>query len=209
MQDCRPTKTPAIKETLGADVNGEPAEEQWNYRSIVGMLLYLASNSRPDIAFAVHQCARFSHCPKVSHEGAIKKICRYLKGTATEGIVFTPSKEFAIDCYVDSDFAGLYGSEDSHDPVCAKSRTGYVITLAGCPLLWVSKLQTTIALSTMEAEYQALSASCRDLIPLRQICKEASEALKITERFIVRSHSKIYKDNSACLSQATMAKMTP
>ena len=209
MQDCRPTKTPAIKETLGADVNGEPAEEQWNYRSIVGMLLYLASNSRPDIAFAVHQCARFSHCPKVSHEGAIKKICRYLKGTATEGIVFTPSKEFAIDCYVDSDFAGLYGSEDSHDPVCAKSRTGYVITLAGCPLLWVSKLQTTIALSTMEAEYQALSASCRDLIPLRQICKEASEALEITERFIVRSHSKIYEDNSACLSQATMPKMTP
>ena len=61
----------------------------------------------------------------------------------------------------------------------------------------------------MEAEYQALSASCQDLIPLRQICKEASEALEITERFIVRSHSKIYEDNSACLSQATMPKMTP
>jgi len=209
MQECRPTMTPAVKDTLGADVDGEPAEEQWNYRSVVGMLLYLASNSRPDIAFAVHQCARFSHCPKVSHEGAIKRICRYLKGTMKEGIVFTPSEELAIDCYVDSDFAGLYGTEDSHDPICAKSRTGYVITLAGCPLLWVSKLQTTIALSTMEAEYQALSASCWDLSPLRHICKEASDALKINGPFIVRSHSKIYEDNSACLSQATMPKMTP
>ena len=61
----------------------------------------------------------------------------------------------------------------------------------------------------MEAEYQALSASCRDLIPLRHICKEASDALKINGTFIVRSHSKIYEDNSACLSQATMPKMTP
>ena len=78
------------------------------------------TRDQADIAFAVHQCARFSHCPMVSHEGAIKRICRYLKGTMKEGIVFTPSEELAIDCYVDSDFAGLYGTEDSHDPICAK-----------------------------------------------------------------------------------------
>ena len=73
LEDYNPSKTPANKETLGTDVNGPPAQELWNYRSVVGMFLYLASNSRPDIAFAVHQCARFSHCPRASHEIALKK----------------------------------------------------------------------------------------------------------------------------------------
>jgi hypothetical protein len=209
LQHSNPSSTPANKETLGTDSDGPIAQEAWNYRSVVGMLLYLASNSRPDIAFAVHQCARFSHCPRASHETAVKKICRYLHGTSTKGLIFNPTDEFAIDCYVDSDFSGLFGSEDPLDPVCAKSRTGYVITLAGCPLIWVSKLQTTIALSTMEAEYQALSASCRDLIPLRHTVREASDALGISKEVTVRSHSTIYEDNSACLSQATVPKMTP
>ena len=61
----------------------------------------------------------------------------------------------------------------------------------------------------MEAEYQALSASCRDLIPLRHIIQEASTALHIGKGSAVRSFSKVYEDNSACLSQATMPKMTP
>ena len=74
--------TPANKEALGSDSNGPPAQEHWDYCSVVGMLMYLASNSRPDIAFAVHQCARFSHCPKASHEVAVKKICRYQIGRA-------------------------------------------------------------------------------------------------------------------------------
>ena len=54
-----------------------------------------------------------------------------------------------INCYVDADFAGLWGYEDDQDPVCVKSRTGYVLTLGDCPFLWVSKLQTEIALSTL------------------------------------------------------------
>ena len=132
-----------------------PHKKAWNYCSVVGMLLYLASNSHPDIAFAVHQCAQFSHCPQASHEIALKKICHYLKGIIYQGIWYQPTSEFALDCYIDSDFSGLFGTESSDDPVCAKSCTGYVITLSGCPLLWVSKLQSTIALSTMEAEYQA------------------------------------------------------
>jgi hypothetical protein len=70
-----------------------------------------------------------------------------------------------VDCYVDADFAGLYGVEDSQDPISVKSRTGYVILIANCPLLWVSKLQSEIALSTLESEFIALSSSFRSLIP--------------------------------------------
>ena len=118
--------------------------------------MFLANNSRPDIAFAVHQCARFTHCPKESHAAGVKRIIRYLKGTREEGMYLEPSPLLTVDCYVDADFAGLWKSEDSQDPICVKSRSGHVIMFMGYPLQWQSKLQTQIALSTMESEYIAL-----------------------------------------------------
>ena len=72
---------------------------------------------------------------------------------------------------MDADFDGLWRHEDDQDPVCVKSRTGYVITLGGCPVVWTSKLQELIALSTLEAEYIALSTSMRELIPLHRLVK--------------------------------------
>ena len=164
MENCNPAAVPADSTPLGKDKNGAPCSEKWNYRSVVGRLLYLSGNSRPDIAFAVHQVARFSHEPKRSHEVAVKRIVRYLKGTRNRGLVFRPRDDWKIDCYVDADFCGLWGSEDPDDPVVAKSRTGFILTLAGCPLMWVSKLQTEVSVSTMMAKYVALSAqeTCED-----------------------------------------------
>jgi hypothetical protein len=97
---------------------------------------------------------------------ALKRIGRYLKATRDRGLVLNPSKELKIDCYPDADFAGMYGHEDSRDPSCVKSRTGFVITVANCPVLWQSKLQTETALSTMEAEVIALAHCCRELFPI-------------------------------------------
>ena len=71
--------------------------------------------SRPDIHFAVHQVARFSHAPKKSHGAAVKRIVRYLIGTADKGISFQPNLSQGLDCWVDADFAGLYGYEDDQD----------------------------------------------------------------------------------------------
>ena len=82
MENANAVKTPATTVGLGADVGGkEQRNEEWSYASVVGMLLYLAGNTRPDIAFAVHQAARFSHKPMQCHEDAVKRIVRYLKGT--------------------------------------------------------------------------------------------------------------------------------
>jgi hypothetical protein len=81
MEDCNTKYTPADKEPLCKDIDGDPCSENWEYRSIVGMMLYLAGSTRPDIAYVVHQCARFSHNPKRSHEIGVKHIARYLKGT--------------------------------------------------------------------------------------------------------------------------------
>ena len=56
--------------------------------------------------------------------------------------MFNPSKKLVVDFYADADFAGLGEHEDPQDPICDRSRTGFVVTFANCPLLWVTKLQT-------------------------------------------------------------------
>jgi len=66
-----PRPTPALREPLGKDECGPERKYDWNYRSIIGMLNYLQGSMRPDISMAVHQCARFTNCPKLSHERAI------------------------------------------------------------------------------------------------------------------------------------------
>ena len=138
----------------GTKINYLDAREtKWNYKSIVGKLSYLCRNTRPYIEFAVHQCARFRTNPKQSHEKAIKRICRYLLKTKDKGITIKLSNDLTkLDCYVDANFMGAYTPSESHDPTLCRSRTGYVIMYANCPVLWASKLQMEIALSTVEAE---------------------------------------------------------
>ena len=81
MEDCNLKDTPAEKDPLCKDMDRDPCIESWDYRSIVGMMLYLACSTRPDIAYAVHQFARFFHSPKRSYEIGVIHIARYFKGT--------------------------------------------------------------------------------------------------------------------------------
>ena len=223
MENANSCKTPASPTPLHLDSEGEPFNESWDYASIVGMLMYLAGNSRPDIAYAVHQCARFTHCPRNSHAIGIKRIIRYLQGTKEKGLIMKPTPGLKVNCYVDADFAGLWKVENPQDPISVKSRSGHLIMFMDCPLLWTSKLQTQIALSTMEAEYIALSNSMRDLISIRAILKEIISTVKLPSSYqketSIRTISKtftpslpqstVYEDNEACLKFASMPKMTP
>jgi len=179
LSDSKLHTTPAEEKVLlNKDEEGPVRTYQWSYRSVMGMLNYLCG-TRPDILFAVHQCARFCEHPKLSHEKAVKRIVRYLKRTPTEGIVLRPDSSRGIQCYVDADFAGGWSSADADDPSSVYSRTGYIIMYAGCPIVWVSKLQTEVALSTTEAEYIALSQAMRDLIPLLGLLEELSPILNL------------------------------
>ena len=211
MVDCNAKSTPTKQDApLGSDLNGELAKREWNYASVIGMMLYLAANSRPDISFAVHQCARFTHNTKASHEEAVLRICRYLKGTINDGMIFKPCKDSTLDCYVDADFAGLWGHEDPLDPICVRSRTGFVITMANCPLVWVSKLQTEIALSTLHAEYVALSQSLREFLPLKDLVKEILANYRFdTSKISYTTKSKVFEDNQGAIVVATSPRMTP
>ena len=145
MEHCNGLPTPnKVEAPIGTDANGSEDKRYWpnSYASVIGMMLYLASNTRPDISFAVQQCARFTHNTKVSHKKAVNSICRYIQVTKDNGLVFNRSKKLVVDCYTDADFAGLWGNANSQNPFCARSITGFVVTFTNCPLLWVSKLQT-------------------------------------------------------------------
>ena len=104
-------RTPAESKPLTKDEDGEPAQESFSYASVVGMLLYLSGHTRPDLSYSVSQVARFMFAPKRSHELALKRIGRYLVGTADKGLILNPKNAtlLNIDAYPDADFAGLYG----------------------------------------------------------------------------------------------------
>ena len=145
------------------------------------------------------------------HEVAIKRIGRYLKATRDKGLILNPSKELRVDCYADADFAGLYGYESATDPTCVRSRTGFVITVANCPVLWVSRLQESTALSTMEAEVTALAHSCRELFPIMDLVTEVGGIVGLSTEDLTSMHVCLHEDNAGALAlaQAKPPQFTP
>ena len=203
--DLPGVKTPA-DDVLGKDEEGEPANCTFNYASVIGMLWYLYGHSRPDLGFAVSQAARFAFAPKRSHELALIRIGQYLKETRKKGMILKPmsTNSFKMDAYVDSDFMGLYGKEKRTDPTNVKSRTGFVICINDCPIIWSSKLQDGVALSTMMAEYYALSTCMREVLPLRELTKGVARGLGIGDDVFTEFNTTVWEDNNGALSLANL-----
>jgi hypothetical protein len=208
LKDSRMHDTPADK-ILYKDVGGQERKTDFHYRSAIGQLNYLCGSTRPELQVAVHQCARFSADPKLSHEQAVKRIVRYLKRTKDRGMILKPDKTRGLECHVDADFAGGFSPQYSEDASACLSRTGYVLWYAGCPLLWASKMQTTIALSTTEAEYMALSAALRDVIYVTQLLDElrSHEVGILPEDALIKC--KVFEDNVGALEMAKTPKLRP
>ena len=188
MEDAKSVDTPALKERLeeckdekellqGADVK--------KYRRIVGQLMYIANQTRPDIAYAVHSAARFMQKPGEKHAAAVMRILQYLRGTQQHGLIFGKgnkneniinqertnkendkddntymenihnNNEYNIESYADADWNG--------DRVAGKSVTGVLTLLNGDVVDWSCKRQQSTALSTMEAEYYAVGAAVQTM----------------------------------------------
>jgi hypothetical protein len=208
-----PTKTkptPAPSQVkLSQDIEGAPYEEQWSYRSVIGKMNFLEKLTRVDISYAVHQCARFASDPKQSHAQAVKYIGRYLLGTREEGIILNP-KDQSLDVWVDADFCGNWDPKYADvDPSTAKSRTGYIIMYGGSPVVWASKMQREVALSSTEAEYNAISESLRPAINLMELMGEAKRIGWTIATKQPQVHCKVFEDNSGALEMARLPKMRP
>jgi hypothetical protein len=184
-------------------------DEQWSYRSVIGKLNYFEKSTRPDIAYAVHQCARFASNPKAGHAVAIKHIGRYLLKTKDKGIVCKPNDK-SVECYADSDFAGNWSSDiSSEDKASARSRSGFIIKYAGMPLSWGSKLQTETALSATEAEYIALLTAMREVIPIIDYLDELRKNGFKFNNGTNEIMCKAFEDNEGALEMARSPKFRP
>jgi hypothetical protein len=198
--------TPAEYGGLPKDKQGIEAQESWSYRSVLGIMLYLC-NTRPDIQFAVSQCARLTADPRRSHKIALKCIRRYMKGTKEQGLVLKPDDALKIKLFVDADFAGLHGLEKPEDPTSVKRCTGFVICIAKCPVtIWVSRLQTKTALSM--AKYIALSTAMRDLKPFKHIAEEVCTYMGLSKDNIatIQTKTMVQEDNNGAM---ILAKLPP
>eukprot|EP00798_Chlamydomonas_sp_ICE-L_P025607 gene25607-biopygen20095 len=135
------------------DPPGEPLASNSQYLSLVGALLYLATCTRPDISFAVSYLSRFSAQPTAPLWAAAKRLLLYLREHSHLGLTYTHSPGFSFTVFSDSSFA-----DDGSD---RRSQTGYAVLAGGCLVNWMSKRQPTVAVSSSEAEYQALSQTAR------------------------------------------------
>jgi hypothetical protein len=209
-ENTKSTSTPALStKVLEEGQNNPPHVAEWGYRNVIGKLNFLSSSCRPEIACAVHQAARYSANPKTNHTEAVKRIVRYLKGTVEKGIIFDPT-DHSFEVYVDADFGGLWNKEDAVDkPITAKSRTGYVIKYAGCPIVWGSTLQSEFALSTTEAEYLALSTALRQVIPLMRLVDEIKLKVGLNLTTIPVVKCNVFEDNTGAVELANVPKMRP
>ena len=131
------------------------------YSNAVGSLMYAMVCTRPDISHAVGTVSRYMHNPGKENWQAVKQILRYIQKTLNVGLIF--KKDDMVDQHVvgycDSDYAG--------DLDKRKSTTGYVFTLAKAPVSWKSTLQSTLTLSTTEAEYMAITEAVKEAIWLQ------------------------------------------
>jgi hypothetical protein len=152
------------------------------YRGIIGSLLYLTA-SRPDIMYSVGVCARFQSNPKESHLLAAKRILKYVKGTQELGLWYPRESGFELIGYSDSDLAGC--------KIDRKSTTGACQFLGSRLISWMSKKQTSVSISTAEAEYIAAGACCAQILWLKHQLEDYN--IKI-------SGIPIYCDNTSAIS---------
>src|SRR5579871_5243819 len=137
------------------------------YRSVVGALNYLAIVTRPDITFATGIVARFVHKPGLVHWQAVKRILRYLKGTADYGLIFKRNygaDNLTLDVYCDADWAG-----DIRD---RKSTSGFLVKYRETAVDWKTGKQGSVTLSTLETEYIGTATATKEVIWLRRLIEE-------------------------------------
>lgn len=163
MTDCKSVSSPCDPSNkLLATQEDECILKDVPYQEAIGSLLYLSYGTRPDICFAVNKLSSFNKKPEIQHWIAVKRIIRFLKGTKDLRISYIENKdEKQIYGFSDSDWASDYDSR--------RSCSGYIFLFQGAPVSWCSKKQSTVALSTMEAEYMALSAATQEALWLRQL----------------------------------------
>ena len=175
-----------------------------------GKLNYLAQTTQPNIMYAMHQLMKYSSNPWEPHGEAARYLVCYLKKTCDIGTCFQSDCKKYFECYCNTNFSGAWNKQFAHsDPSTAKSRRGWIIFYANCPIIWASKLQTQVALSTTKAEYISMSQSLQDVLPIMFLFQEMKDKgfqVICTKPYI---YCKVFEVNSGALELARLPKLHP
>ena len=170
---------------------------QKRYRSAVGMLLYLVKHSRPDLSNAVRELAKVMDGATVKHEHMMRRVVKYVLATRKRGVIFKIHDvgSISVEALCDSDYGG--------DKDNRRSVTGYIIFLCGCPIVWKSKQQGGVTLSSSEAEYYAISEVAAELLFVKQILEFLEVDFKMPMKIRVDNNGAIYLANNASSGNRT------
>ena len=157
-----PVATPVdTSSKLMKSTDEDESFDQHQFKAAIGSL---SIGTRPDIAFAVSNAAKFSSEPTKQHWTAVKRIMRYLRGTVNLGLAFTPQLSGKVVRYSDADLGG-----DVNDRKCT---SGCLFQVCAAAISWRSKKQACVALTTAEAEYMVLASATQEAIWLGQLTSE-------------------------------------
>jgi hypothetical protein len=190
MQDTKPISTPLANHFKLTKEMCPKTQEEIDYMSkdpyslAVGSLMYAVVCMRPDIAHAVGVVSRYMNDLHKENWMEIKWILKYLRGTTSHALCFGGSS-VVLQGYVDLDMAG---DKDSR-----RSTTGYVFTMGGTIVSWISKLQKVVALSTTEAEYVTSTEASKEVIWLQRIMEELGKK---------KENSRLYSDSQSAIHLA-------
>ncbi|GJV10768.1 hypothetical protein Tco_1352309 [Tanacetum coccineum] len=137
------------------------------YASAVGSVMYTMVCTRLDIAHAVGVVSRFMSNPGREHYEAVKWLLCYLKGTSKTTLYFS-RKEVVLEGFFDLDYRGCLD--------LGKSTTGYVFTVGGTTVSWMSRIQKCVAMSTTEAKYMAIAEAGKELVWLKNFLEQLDRA---------------------------------
>lgn len=193
MANCNGAKTPmAEKPRLSNKMSPTMPEEieamkNVPYREAVGKLLYLSIATRPDIAYAVSVLCRFTDNPGRAHWDAIKRVLRYLKHTQHYKLVYSPTG--SNELFITHSDADLGGNVDN-----ARSTAGFVISIGGGAVLWSSRLQRQVSMSSTEAEYTTAAATGTEIMWMREFFDKIG--------YDISKPSPLYLDNASAIQVA-------
>jgi len=171
MLNAKSASTPLLAGYYAAK-NTEPvdADLHSHFQTVIGFLLYLILDTRPNIAFAVTYLSCHAVNPSQDHLNKALYICRYLIGTSTYSLVYNGGSGAGLIACTDSD----WGS----DPTSRLSQTGFYLKLADGLISWTSCAQETIAYLSTEAEYMALSDCAHQVTWIQSLLSELGYKLK-------------------------------
>ena len=167
LNECRPTKTPIQPGTDLFIESNEVANVYLpiSYRTAIGKLLYIATRTRPDIAFSVITASQFCTNYSDIHLLIVKQCIKYLSGSRHLALKYEAKDSFTNELvtYCDADFANVPDS---------KSFSGVIFAINNCIVHWICKKQSTVSTSTTHAECNAVDLATRELIWFRELLSE-------------------------------------